>query len=132
MKRLLFLLSFVLASLCSTAQTIECNGTYMVVEPKYGIYVKDCNVCVNEQYAEIYLFDREVVVPVYKTEHMNVNNICGKVYYIDESSTSYIFYGDSEDVATCVVSLVSHDGRWTFVRYIKPKQDEKRNICKTN
>ena len=132
MKRLLFLLSFVLASLCSTAQTIECNGTYMVVEPKYGIYVKDCNVCVNEQYAEIHLFDKEVVVPVYKSEHMNVNNLCGTVYYIDESLTSYIYYGASEDVGACIVSLISDDGRWTFGRYIKVRQDEKGNICETN
>ena len=104
----------------------------MVIEPKYGIYVKDCNVCVNEQYAEIYLFDEEVVVPVYETRHVNVNDLCGTVYYIDESLTSYIYYGASEDTGAFIVSLVNNDGRWTFVRYIKVNQDEKRNICKTN
>jgi len=132
MRKMLFLSSFVLASLFSTAQTIECSGTYMVIEPKYGIYVKDCNVCVNEQYAEIYLFDEEVVVPVYETKHMNVKDLCGTVYYIDESLTSYIYYGTSEDTGAFVVSLVNNDGRWTFVRYIKVNQDEKRNICETN
>lgn len=120
MKKILFLLSFIFAGLCSTAQTIECNGTYMVVEPKHGVYVKDCNVCVNDKYAEIYLFDKDVVVPVYKTEHLNVDNICGMIYYLDESFTSYIiFYGESDDVVACMVSVVSLDERWTFARYVK-------------
>jgi len=115
MKKILFLIAFVLIAFVSNAQ-VSCDGTYIVTEPKEGLKIKDCHVCIDEQHAEIFLFDKEVIVPITKTKHMNIDGICGNVYYIDEEYMSYIFYGSSEEMTLCMVSLISVGDRWTFVR----------------
>ena len=102
---------------------IVCDGTYIVTEPNESLKIRDCHVCIDDQYAEIFLFDKEVIVPVTKKEHVNLNNFCGNVYYVDDEYMSYIFYGESEKSFLCMVSLISVGDRWTFVR-TEQKDDE--------
>ncbi len=116
MKKILLFSSFILMSLFASAQYFTCDGTYVVTEPKEGLKIKECHVCVEETYAEIYIFEKEVVVPVVDRKHVNLNGMCGDVAYLDEDHLSYIFYGRSENTAMCMVSVVSIYDRWTFVR----------------
>lgn len=120
MKKLFFIL-FMFSIAIANAQHFSCNGTYIVTEPKEGLLIKDCCVCVNENYAELFLFDTDVVIPITSMKHMNVNDVCGNVYYLDKDKTSYVFYGENDNSHLCIVSILTSDGRWTFARTLHDK-----------
>lgn len=87
-----------------------------MTEPNDGLKLKDCCVCINDTYVELLIFDEDVIVPVLETETVNKESVSGKVWYLDNEHLSYVFYGTSNNNGLCVVSVISHDGRYTFAK----------------
>lgn len=115
MKKIFLFLALCLG-LSVNAQNITCNGTYVMTEPNDGLKLKECCICINDTQVELLIFDENVVVPVLETETVDKENVSGKVWYLDNERLSYVFYGTSNNNGLCIVSVISHDGRYTFAK----------------
>lgn len=119
MKKILFVLALVFGVFTLNAQTISCDGTYIMTEPNDGLKIKECCVSIYDDYVTFHLFDLEVASPIYSKKNVVYNDISGTVYYIDKETMSYVFYGKSDSNAVlCVVSVITMEGRYTFVRTV--------------